>query len=364
MLRWVCRERQRRRERQLATARAPRPLPLPSPWRSPPSRSPWRSQLTVWPASNTSAINGGEATPASSSTGSGWRRPLSLGDGAVRPERHHQNVSTPLAAASYQYEPSASVAWFGVASTCGLAELWDGAWRVDAVWADFCVACGWTCVASLAPQTPTPPPATLLTTSRMVSASACAITPTRARFASLPHSFVHFAWDPAATRELYHRRGSALRAVIASERAAADAMRLCVHSSRADAQAGRQRGSQTNPLDPSTRPGPLQTRSPAAQTRSELEAPASHVSGPDACSTAHSRTLVVRVDRMRSAASWRAAWAAAFAAVLRVDVRAVDELVRRVAEPHRAAFMQDLRERALRPSPSWNASLRGGRSKA
>ena len=235
-----------------------------------------------------------------------------------------------------------------VVSRCGLEELWPGASRLDAVWEDLCRACSWSCRHSSGSGSgdagggsggdgggggrsgggengggENDSGAGAAFDADLWLDASCAAAPLEGTRAT---AAVHFAWEPAAVRELYHYRGSALRAVVASERAAAGLARPCAWAAAARA--------------------PLSHHPPLAPNGSDLTA------GLEPCVTGHARGLTVRVDRLGSRAGWRAAWAAAFGTVLGVEASETAALVRRVAEPHRPALVRDLRQRALhRPRP-------------
>ena len=79
-----------------------------------------------------------------------------------------------------------------VSVVCGLHPVWHGSWRIGAVMASLCERCRLRCATD----------------------DSCNL-PTRGRTAS--HHMVHFAWDPANARQLYHKHGGLLTHMVASE---------------------------------------------------------------------------------------------------------------------------------------------------
>ena len=69
------------------------------------------------------------------------------------------------------------------------------------------------------------------------------------------------------------------------------------------------------------------------------------------CETAHARTSTIRVDRLLRLDEWRRAKSSALSVVIgaRVTDADVQELIQKATEPHRAAFLRDMRARALHP---------------
>ena len=201
-----------------------------------------------------------------------------------------------------------------VVSSCGLSEAWPGAWRVRAVWEALCTECALKCAH--APRTHRWAIASRGGVHLWIDES-CRLQPDDI---DGPQRFLAFAWDPAMARELYHRRGGLLSAMVASEALAASVMAPC------------------------STPAARQSQALAAGERCDAQA---------------NRTgLVVRSDRLRSRAAWLVAWRDAFMMALGVrNATVVDMLVERVAEPHRAAFINDLQAHVKHPS--WSPPMPG-----
>ena len=215
-----------------------------------------------------------------------------------------------------------------VGSTCGLAGVWPGGWRVEAVWQAFCRQSGLTCVRvystravgeqvkAAAAQAQAMAQAVAAGNRVVLLDRECQLRAEASPLVGASLRFVLYAWDPANARQLYHWHGGVLRSVIESEKLAASMER--------------------------------------------------------------SGGVTIRVDRLGSARAWRAAWRTAFAVALglptehtshrdtRLDSVAngtgslsggpqpahdamLERLVHTVAEPHRAVFTRELRAHVQRP---------------
>jgi len=110
-----------------------------------------------------------------------------------------------------------------VVSTCSVQQLWPEAWRLADLWRAICQYCGVQCIEG----TPTngslhynqDTPAVMIDT-------ACVLSSTTVDLRGAQYAVVHFSWDPAEVRTLYHYRGSLLAHVVRSERIAGDLHRL------------------------------------------------------------------------------------------------------------------------------------------
>ena len=200
----------------------------------------------------------------------------------------------------------------GVASMCGLEALWPDAHRITELWRRVCHKCGIRCVSTderggkrwskvlreahnrSSASATQPPPFLLLD-------AGCVLHPSALSSSSRPGGggdwwaagrspagFVHFAWDPAAVRDLYHMRGGLLPSIVKSERLAAAA----------------------------------RSADPAGTT--------------------------VRIDRMRGATGYSNGWRLALGAV-GIDGASAAALVRSVVGPQGKAFTGALRRHVARP---------------
>lgn len=205
-------------------------------------------------------------------------------------------------------------------SRCGLAALWPGAWLLDTIWLDLCRKCAWQCINGSEMSGPgtheRSAPSQVGSTPRLRMLSDCDdIHIDKDDGMRVESASVHFAWEPASVRDLYHYQGSALSAVVRSERVVARLARSCA-----------------GPLPPTKAPDAL---------------PSSQAPGLEYCERDHRHALTVRIDRMQTEAGWRFAWMAAFGMVLGIRPIDASELVRSVAGPHKAHILANLRARAL-----------------
>ena len=387
LLRWACRQHARRAARaRVASHYAPRPLPLVG--AAPRVEASAESAAVAEGVSSSSGGVGGGGSTGGGSTGSGSVNDSSdSSDGSRGGRVSGGGGGTDAAAGHLKACGHRAPAATAIVSSCALDDLWPGgAARVSAVWLALCRACAWACAtrnatswahaatalggrrpeggARLAPAaassvatqsdaaSPAASPALLLDglcelprwqpDGGLAAADGAADVPGTAPPARLiVDGFVSFAWDPAAARELYHRRGDALRSMVASERLAAALGQPC-RQTPSPSPRSRSPCSPSPPLPSWPSPSPPSPMAPSS------------AAGIEACATSRARTAVVRVDRMSSPAAWRRAWAAAFATLLAADAPAtsVDELVRHLAEPFRVEFIADLRARALHPPPA------------
>ena len=224
---------------------------------------------------------------------------------AAPPQRPHSPLPRCHAAAPSQHDDGDSPVLLAV-SACGLSSVWPQARRLRAVWSALCRECGWKC--AWPPHDGALPERWNRTTLLVDDGPPCTLHPTEGRGAHASR-FVLLSRDPSNARELYHRDGNALPAMLTSERLAA-----ATPAATAQAASGGGR---------------------------------------------HGR--VVRVDRMASRAGWRRGWRDTFGAffgsadaastpasvdgaVATTGRALVERLVTDIAEPMHARLGESLAE--------------------
>lgn len=208
-----------------------------------------------------------------------------------------------------------------VSSTCGLPAMWPSSWRIEAVWESLCQRCSLTCIRS------TDTVHSAAGGSVVLLDGVCQLRPRRrVHGADVPHAFVHFAWDPAAARQLYHWHGGLLRHTAQSEALAAEVRRPCLPHS-----------------------GVGKSMSPARML------------GENDAILWCDDSLTARVNRLAGGVAWRAVWRVAFAMALGISIPVdgrvvngtegamIEHLLKTVAGEHHAAFARELRAHMQRP---------------